>query len=201
MRGVDVLVVGAGPAGLMAGLTLSRAGVSVVILEKRERPDLPVACGEAVSRWFFERFNFSPRSSWVKATVSRLEMVMPGGGMFYAPYPGYSLDRRAFEAHLVAEYQEAGGILNRGDSFLDASRKGKGWEVTTSQGKWKVAVLLGCDGPRSRVASYWDGGGVSGCWPFSTSFPSILTPGMPCDSTTPATSPGVTSISFLGVMK
>ena len=153
MRGVDVLVVGAGPAGLMAGLTLSRAGVSVVILEKRERPDLPVACGEAVSRWFFERFNFSPRSSWVKATVSRLEMIMPGEGMFYAPYPGYSLDRRAFEAHLVAEYQEAGGILNRGDSFLDASRKGKGWEVTTSQGKWKVAVLLGCDGPRSRVAS------------------------------------------------
>jgi 2-polyprenyl-6-methoxyphenol hydroxylase-like FAD-dependent oxidoreductase len=32
---VDVLVVGAGPAGLVAGITLARYGVSVLVVEKR----------------------------------------------------------------------------------------------------------------------------------------------------------------------
>jgi putative polyketide hydroxylase len=33
----QVLVVGAGPAGLVAGITLARYGVDVVVVEKRER--------------------------------------------------------------------------------------------------------------------------------------------------------------------
>ncbi len=37
MTGVDVVVVGAGPAGLVAGITLARYGAQVLMLEKRDR--------------------------------------------------------------------------------------------------------------------------------------------------------------------
>ncbi len=33
---VDVLVVGAGPAGLVAGITLARYGIDVLVVDKRE---------------------------------------------------------------------------------------------------------------------------------------------------------------------
>lgn|GEM_PF-2199125 len=153
MRGVDVFVVGAGPAGLMAGLALARAGVSVVLVDKRTVRDAPVACGEAVSRGFMERFGFPLDASWVKAPVSRLEMLMPLGGMFYAPYEGFSLDRRAMENHLAVELEKAGGHLFWGETFISAFRQGDIWVIETSRTKWKAAFILGCDGPRSRVAS------------------------------------------------
>jgi len=36
--GTDVLVVGAGPTGLMAGLVLARRGVPVVVADQKEGP-------------------------------------------------------------------------------------------------------------------------------------------------------------------
>jgi flavin-dependent dehydrogenase len=33
---VQVLVVGAGPAGLVAGITLARSGIGVLVIDKRE---------------------------------------------------------------------------------------------------------------------------------------------------------------------
>jgi cation diffusion facilitator CzcD-associated flavoprotein CzcO len=33
---VDVLVVGAGPCGLVAGITLARYGIDVLVIEQRE---------------------------------------------------------------------------------------------------------------------------------------------------------------------
>ncbi len=44
----DVLVIGAGPAGSTAARFAARKGVSVILLERREKIGLPVRCAEYV---------------------------------------------------------------------------------------------------------------------------------------------------------
>jgi flavin-dependent dehydrogenase len=43
---IDLLVVGGGPAGLVTGLHAARAGLDVVVADRRQGP-IDKACGEA----------------------------------------------------------------------------------------------------------------------------------------------------------
>ncbi|MGZ3145349.1 2Fe-2S iron-sulfur cluster-binding protein [Lentzea chajnantorensis] len=62
----DVLVVGAGPAGLMAALTAARSGARVVLVDEQNRPGgaLPV---------FEEHLDDRPAAAWVADVVAELK--------------------------------------------------------------------------------------------------------------------------------
>ena len=65
----DIVVVGGGPAGSMAALEASKAGLKVCLLEKTSRIGSKVRCGEAMSvnalKYFFE-----VQSKWVSKEIS-----------------------------------------------------------------------------------------------------------------------------------
>jgi digeranylgeranylglycerophospholipid reductase len=66
---VDVLVVGAGPAGLTATNLLLRHGVSVALVDMRRRIGHPLRCAEVTNPRFFSRLGFEPRPAWVRWTL------------------------------------------------------------------------------------------------------------------------------------
>lgn len=65
----DVLVAGAGPAGLCAAWHLARAGLSVVLLDKRDPWREPVACAEAVRLRTFRELSPLPVDPWVRTPI------------------------------------------------------------------------------------------------------------------------------------
>lgn len=65
----DALVAGAGPAGLTAAWHLAKAGLSVVLLDKRDPWREPVACAEAVRLSTFRRLSPLPVDPWVRTTI------------------------------------------------------------------------------------------------------------------------------------
>ena len=73
----DVLVVGAGPAGSMAAEAVARAGLSALLLEKRQEIGSPVRCAEGVSRASLREL-LEPDARCISASVSAAEAVRAG---------------------------------------------------------------------------------------------------------------------------
>lgn len=73
----DVLVVGAGPAGLTAAQRLSEQGWSVAVLEEHAQIGNPVNCSGVLGVEAFERFHLP--SELIRHSLSSLEFVSPRG--------------------------------------------------------------------------------------------------------------------------
>ncbi|MGF6575153.1 2-polyprenyl-6-methoxyphenol hydroxylase-like FAD-dependent oxidoreductase [Paraburkholderia sp. GAS333] len=169
MEDVDVLVIGAGPVGLLLGAELQRAGVVVSVIDK-----MP-------SRGFFcKALGITPRTleifddlgivdraieagvwltgveTWVDGTmVPGRSMRLPEHGL---PYGSLSLPQYETERLLESAFAEHGGQVNYGlvlDRFEVDTDCVKVY-LADAQGEEHVVRckwLVGCDGAHSKVRS------------------------------------------------
>jgi flavin-dependent dehydrogenase len=161
-EGVDVAVVGAGPAGATAALTLARSGARVVMLERAERRAFRVGEGlppaarpllQSLGLW--ERFlaaghlpSHGNRSAWGLPELRDADFIFDPHGH------GWHLDRAAFDAMLVSAAEEAGAGRGPATRVL-------GWEpghgtLRMHDGRGPVVLqarrVLDCSGRSSVVA-------------------------------------------------
>ena len=156
---VDVLIVGAGPAGSTTARYCAEQGQDVVMIDRRSEVGYPVQCGELLPHTE-EMYSIFPKSidleelfdidrSLVAGESPIVELISPGGRSYRIPFRSHILDRRSFDKHLVRLAEERGARLMSGVSFLSMASDGT---VNTSSGPIRPRVVVGADGPNSRVA-------------------------------------------------
>ncbi len=108
-RKYDVVVIGGGPAGSMAAMTLADNGIDTLLIEKRSEVGTPVRCAEALARQSFERV-IKPRDRWIAQVVNGGYAHSPGGISVGREFKevGYVLDRKIFDRDLFAIAAESG---------------------------------------------------------------------------------------------
>jgi digeranylgeranylglycerophospholipid reductase len=110
-RRADVVVVGAGPGGSMAAWTAARAGLSVLLLEKRQEIGSPVRCAEGIGHDQLVPF-IEPDSRWISAEVTRASITAVHNGesrtLEASGGRGYVLERRVFDRTLAERAAAAG---------------------------------------------------------------------------------------------
>ena len=158
----DVVVVGAGPAGSTAARTAAGAGLSVLLVEKRQEIGSPVRCAEGVGHDLLTPF-VVPDPRWICAEVTGAQLTVSSrdycetleakGGR------GYVLERRVFDRALAEEAVRAGaqvrvktaavGLLREGDVVRGLVLQGPG-------GRWEVmaSVVIAADGIESQVGQW-----------------------------------------------
>lgn len=158
MDQVDVLVVGAGPAGSTAARFAAESGASVKMLERRPEVGVPVRCGEFIPsdeeildmfpalKDMDEIFDI-PQELRCLNTVG-IKLIDPNDKVTTLEFNGYTTDRDRFDQYLAKLAQEAGADLSLNESFRDA----KDNVAYTGKGEIGYKVLIGADGPGSRVA-------------------------------------------------
>ena len=110
-RRYDLVVVGAGPAGATAARVAAEAGLSVLLLEKRQEIGSPVRCAEGVGHEPLQRF-IDPDPGWIAAVVTQAEITAVAGQasrtLRATGGRGYILERRIFDRVLAERAAQAG---------------------------------------------------------------------------------------------
>ncbi len=158
MDAVDVLVVGAGPAGSRAARCLAERGHSVRVIEEHERVGYPVQCAGLVSQRVLD---FAKAPAVVRCPVHGATVFSPrlNSISFRAPEPrAFVIDRAGLDIALADQAARAGAAFETGTRFDGIVPSGNG-RVTarlTRHGSGSDTVearlVIGADGVASSVA-------------------------------------------------
>lgn len=149
----DAIVVGMGPAGSTAAYELSRAGVSVLGLDKEAHPRYK-ACGGGLSVRI-DRILDADFKSVVEHTVHGVQFSYAGQDPFFIPSTSpiaYMVMRDRFDHLLVEKARRAGTEIHEGEQAQEFIPFEDGVEVVTDRGRYQAKVLIGADGANSIVA-------------------------------------------------
>lgn len=154
----DVLVVGAGPAGIAAALTAHRSGLRVVVIDKASFPR-DKCCGDGLTTGalrLLDQLGLQPTTvaSWkvcrdvtLRSPSGRvIDLQLPDDGQFAAIATRMDLD-----AALVAHAQTCGVLVRQGVSFVGIESVDESHRVTTSDGTITARLVIAADGMWSAV--------------------------------------------------
>ena len=188
MSKVDVLIVGAGPAGSFAAELLGARGVKVALFDGRP-PGEPKACGGGVTAKALKAWPTLLNA--VGRTINELDLYSPAGKRLHLeldePFAVYS--RVAFDGYLRDRARDAGAqVFAEKISARKIKQANNGWHVSTDSGELlSASVLVGADGANSGIAKMLAG-------PLS---PSDMEVAFGYRASLPANGPAPTVVAFL----
>jgi 2-polyprenyl-6-methoxyphenol hydroxylase-like FAD-dependent oxidoreductase len=158
MREHAVLIVGAGPSGMMLAAELTLAGVDVAIAERRASPQLAGSRAGGLHARTIEVFDMRGIADRFLAEgqiaqVAGFGMIRLDISDFPTRHPyGLGLWQNHIERILAQWIDELGGTIYRGREVVGFTQDDDGVDVAFSDGEsMRTEYLVGCDGGRSVI--------------------------------------------------
>lgn len=116
-RKADIVVIGAGAAGLFSALTAAKLGAEVVVCEEHKEVGLPNHCAGHISILGLEGLGVSVPANAVENEIKGAVFYSPSGHEFRVRMPKsvtYVIDRAGFDKNLEQLAEKAGAELHLG---------------------------------------------------------------------------------------
>jgi len=160
MESYDIIVIGAGPAGSSAAMTAAKAGLKVLMVEKRAEIGSPKRCGEGLSKSALERMGLEFEGNWARRTILGASAFAPNGKKITVDYKGpegWVIERKVFDKWLARKAVEAGAkVLAKTDavSLIKKDEKVSGVTLESNGKRWDVQakIIIAADGVESKIA-------------------------------------------------
>ncbi len=150
---VEVLIVGAGPAGATLAYELARRGVKVLLVEKAPFPRRKT-CGGGLNLRTVRLLPFD-LTPIIENVISGIYFSRRLDHPFARRYPEpfmVTVSREKFDQFLVREAEKAGAFFLDRNPFLSLVPQSDFLQVTTSSGSFSTKFLVGTDGANGAVA-------------------------------------------------
>ena len=164
---VDVVVVGAGPAGSITAKYAAKSGANVLMIEKRQEIGSPVRCGEGIAGRWISEVGIKEDPRWLVHRVKCAKIVSPDCSTLYIDEKiagkevGMVIERDVFDRELAKDAAYAGsdimvkttayGLLKDENRIVGVKANHMGEEF-----KIKSKLVVGADGFESQVG-IWAG--------------------------------------------
>lgn len=163
---LDVIIIGAGPAGCACALMLADSGLKVAVIDKDKSPKEKI-CGDGLSKDVINQIEMFPPI--VKSSFEKISNKLFSSGIrFYSPdnncleisfeqenksVSGYVCERRAFDEMLVSCVKTFPNIeLHEGCKVLNIETRANEVSVFTESNVFTAKIIVGADGANSLVA-------------------------------------------------
>lgn len=112
MENIRAAIVGGGPAGLQAAISLSRAGITPTVFEEHSSIGQPIQCGEGLSIHAFDDFSIPIEESklWINLH-KKCKLVFPGSRTTYGDIQAYMIRRDKFDQYLAKKATNLGAEI------------------------------------------------------------------------------------------
>ncbi len=158
----DVVIVGAGPAGSICAKYLAKAGLDVLVVEKRQETGAPKRCAEGISPGVLSEVDVALDPRWTAARIRRAVLHAPGGpaAVWTADDErafGVILERKVFDKHLLRDAVDAGArtmIKTTARSVIREDGRVRG-VVVDRMGRRRIVrakLVVAADGVDTRIA-------------------------------------------------
>ncbi len=142
-----ISIIGAGPAGGYAAYLLAKAGKDVSLFEEHAAIGIPVQCTGILTSAIFDVMEV-PKNTVVNRIKNFRFMGQKNTAEISMRHENIIVDRAKFDESICNNAVDAGAKL-----YVKTRYEGfNGKEIFTNQGNFKTDILLGADGPFSRVA-------------------------------------------------
>jgi len=144
-----VIIVGAGPAGLISALYLIKGGLSPLILDK-ESVIKSTACGEACGAESLTRIPFDSER-YISKYLKGARLIYPDGKCSYIYKNSVTLERTNWLRGMAREIEKRAGQIRLNPRVVEVKEDG----VKLMDGeRIGYDILIGADGPNSLVAKH-----------------------------------------------
>lgn len=152
MEKVDVLVVGAGPAGSSCAAGIAHAGYSVVMLDKRASVGEPLQCAEYIPKLFLKELSLE--KTFITNEIDSMITYVDFKEARESQAPGYLIDRQEFDRLLCLDAIQKGARV-----ILKARAVHYEHGIVTARTdagftSFSPEYIVGADGPLSTVGRW-----------------------------------------------
>ncbi|MFH1544919.1 MAG: NAD(P)/FAD-dependent oxidoreductase [archaeon] len=156
----DVIVVGAGPAGISAAEKCAEKKLRVLLLEKDQEIGVPKRCAEGLGLAWFKRLKLKPDKQWAIQPIRGATLYSPSGKKLkikFSKIAGYVLERKMFEKFLAKRAARKGVKILAKATVKDVIKENgfvKGVKATVMGEKktYYCKIVIAADGIESRIA-------------------------------------------------
>ncbi len=158
----DVIVVGAGPAGIKSGEELAKRGLKTLVIDRKQEIGAPKRCGEGLSDRWIKVSGLEVDPAWARQRIDGAILISPKGKQIWIDTKklgkegGYIIERKMWEKFLAANAIRNGAKfmlkanvhdLVKEDNFV----KGVRVNYMGDEIELRSKIVVGADGVDSRI--------------------------------------------------